>query len=127
MAMISLSYCRLVFARSRCSRAISALLVLGLIVSEAPRWDLHTHALSDHGHLHAGTLVDHEEEPGQPNEEGPGTAVTHIHEAGTPTTDPCCIEALRLSLVVTGGWVAPFDRSQIAYTVGPPPYRPPIV
>lgn len=123
--MISVPSCRRVLGRALWWRGVSVLLVLGLVVAGLPRWHLHTHFAAAHSHAHADELVqiDLFIEPGGDEF---GTTVTHVHEIASPAAASSNIDSLRLSAALKGEWVVAFDSSQVAYAVGPPPYRPPI-
>ncbi len=126
--MFSLADCRKLLLRARWMRGLAVLLLLAVIASGLPRWEVHSHAIDDHHHGHAPLHADHQDDL-TPSDAAPAPSpiVLHFHDTACPPAALCRVDVIALTAVPPATWVLPLQTDQVAYAAGPPPDRPPIV
>jgi|CXWL01.1.fsa_nt_gi hypothetical protein len=123
--MSSFADCRTFLLRARWVRGMAVLLLLTVVASGFPRWEVHSHAVADHHQAHAALSADHDDHA-TPASVDPEQLVLHVHDSACLTAVPCQVDDIALIQSLPPSWVLPFQSDQAAYAAGPPPDRPPI-
>lgn len=113
------------WSASRLARGVALWLVLCVIGSAWPRFELHTHVVHAHGHAHALSQSTHEVPPATDGG-APGTLSTHVHDATTLTVGLSAVSRLDLPALRLATWQPAFHAEPADTDIGPPPHRPPI-
>lgn len=123
--MTFLAVCRNL-SRSAWLRGGALWLILAVVASGLPRWEMHSHEAGGHGHSHAGGHDAHHD-PAAPTADASESIVTHVHDGLYLSAALLFLERLSLRTDAPPAWLAAFKPAPPAAPAGPPPQRPPIV
>lgn len=126
--MFALNRHRRWLLRSSFARALFGLLVLTLSLTGMPRWESHAHAFDEslHEHVHEGRSTDHRS-PSADDQIDDAVPVVHAHVTATLAATLPTFTASTVLDRLPDTWRPNMTASSPPASVGPPPYRPPIV